>query len=334
MRGERSDVLFSTVAKRPLPLLLVAGPLAFIVSIVIIYFYAGTYGLNVVLRRGGSIWISIKPDDLRVSPSMRLALGDPPPTATAGVLEWRQTAEGFEIAELPVIADGIEVDRIMLARIESARFRFQVRNAPAGNREPADWMEELGAVLVINGSYFSRYGTPDTPIMSAGVVSGPPNYDAKHGAFISSPSFAGLRDLAQTSWMDAFRNADNAMVSYPLLIAADGTSRAKSDSRWLANRSFVGQDFDGRIVFGTTVDAFFSLDRLAAFLKASPVRLKLALNLDGGPVACQAIRLKNYRRDLCGKWETAVHDGKLQLLTSLLGNRRWGLPIVLAVVQK
>ena len=32
---------------------------------------------------------------------------------------------------LPAIANGTEIDRILLARIEPARFRFEVRNAPA-----------------------------------------------------------------------------------------------------------------------------------------------------------------------------------------------------------
>ena len=89
------------------------------------------------------------------------------------------------------------------------------------------------------------------------------------------------------------------------MIDADGLSRSKGDARWLANRSFVAQDETGRIVLGTTKDAFFSLDRLAAFLREAPLALKLALNLDGGPIACQAIALKDFKRDFCGQWEMA-----------------------------
>ena len=99
------------------------------------------------------------------------------------------------------------------------------------------------------------------------------------------------------------------MVSYPLLLAPDGSSRVQADARWLANRSFVAQDRTGRIVLGTTVDAFFSLERLASFLRAAPLDLVVALNLDGGPVACQAVMSESVRRDFCGKWETAVHEG-------------------------
>jgi hypothetical protein len=153
-------------------------------------------------------------------------------------------------------------------------------------------------------------------------------------AFVSSASFVGVADLAEQDWHKAFAGATDAMVSYPLLIAADGTSRAKGDRRWLANRSFVGQDAAGRIVLGTTRDAFFSLERFAAFLKESPLGLNLALNLDGGPVACQGISIGDFHRDFCGQGETAVHDGQLKLIAPLVGARRWGLPIVLAVSQK
>jgi Phosphodiester glycosidase len=195
-------------------------------------------------------------------------------------------------------------------------------------------MRALGAVLVINGSYYTRYGTPATPLLSARALSGPRDYDARHGAFVVSASFVGIRDLAGSSWQEAFRGAEHGVVSYPLLVAEDGSSRSKGDARWLANRSFVGQDGGGRIILGTTKDAFFSLDRLAAFLRAAPLDLKLALNLDGGPIACQAIALKDFRRDFCGQWEMAIHNDDLRLLKPLFGPRRWGLPIVLAVAPK
>jgi hypothetical protein len=128
--------------------------------------------------------------------------------------------------------------------------------------------------------------------------------------------------------------ADYGLVSSPLLIGAAGQSRSKGNARWLANRSFVAQDESGRVILGTTTDAFFSLDRLALFLKEAPLALKLALNLDGGPIACQAIALGNYRRDFCGQWEVATDTQELRLLKPLFGNRRWALPIALAVLPK
>jgi hypothetical protein len=295
----------------------------------------GTYGLNVLLRGEAMVWTGAKADDSRISPSMRLALQAEPPAATAGPFAWQEVDRGFEVGELPVLAEGAEVDRILLARIDPAHFTFQVATRASRDRDALDWMQHLGAVLVINGSYFAKDGSPATPVVSARVLSGPADYVAKHGAFVVSAAFVGIRDLAGQDWRQALNGADHAMVSYPLLIGADGQSRSKGDARWLANRSLVAQDGAGRIILGTTKDAFFSLNRLAAFLRAAPLDLKLALNLDGGPIACQAIALKAFRRDVCGEWEMATDGDELRLLKPLFGRkRRWGLPIVLAVVPR
>ena len=69
---------------------------------------------------------------------------------------WQQLRPGFEVAELRAIADDREVDRILVARIDPARFRFEVHNSPARDRDLDQWMTKLGAALVINGSYYSR----------------------------------------------------------------------------------------------------------------------------------------------------------------------------------
>lgn len=300
-----------------------------------ISWYAGVYGFNGVMRRGGSVWMASNPDDPRVSPSMKLALTRPDLHVTSGDLHWREIHPGFHVGELPVLADGREVDRIMLARIDPARFRFEVKNRPSGDKDLQGWMQLLGAALVINGSYFSSDGTPVTPLLSAGARSGPKAYDPTHGAFVASSSSVQVQDLAGTAWSRAFEGADNAMVSYPMLIGSDGKGRAVA-SKSLANRSFVAQDAEGYIVFGTTVDAFFSRDRLEDFLRQSPLELKTALNLDGGSVACQGISLGGFARAQCarGRSETRNVSGRTDVVAPLFGRRRWTMPIVLAVFPK
>lgn len=291
----------------------------------------GWYGINVLLWNGGAYWVRIKSDDPRLSPSVQLALRGPP-LAEPGNVEWRGIGHGFEAGELAVLAGGSEVDRLFLARIDPAMFRFEVRNAPAEYRNLDAWMTRLGAVLVINGSYYSRRGTPDTPVISAGTLMGPRTYDAKAGAFVASADFVGVRDLAHQSWQEAFRGAHDAMVSYPLLVREDGTSHVAT-SQWLANRSFIGHDAEGRIILGTTADGFFSLDRLAGFLQRAPLGLKLALNLDGGPVACQGISFNGFERRKCGKWEIQANGADVKkLLTWPYGTA--AMPIVLAAFPK
>jgi hypothetical protein len=83
-------------------------------------------------------------DDPRLSASMRLALREPELVGAAAAFNWQQVEQSFEVGELPVIAGTAEVDRILLARVDPARFRFVVRNRP-GDKDPAAWLDDLGA---------------------------------------------------------------------------------------------------------------------------------------------------------------------------------------------
>jgi hypothetical protein len=316
--------------KRVILGLLLAGSTLVLLIVGGLWIETGSYGIHVLLRNGGAYWVTVRPDDPRLSRSVRLALAGPP-VATGGNFEWRVVRSGFEVGALPVIAGGEEVDRIHLARIDPTKFRFEVHNAAAGDRNLNAWMARLGAALVINGSFYSRRGTPDTPVLSAGTLMGPKTYDAKAGAFVATADFVGIRDLAHQSWQAAFDDAHDAMVSYPLLVS-ESSERRVAISQWLANRSFVGQDAGGRIILGTTGEGFFSLDRLAEFLRQAPLDLKLALNLDGGPVACQGIWLDGFERRMCGKWEIQAKGDDVKLLSWPYGTA--AMPIVMAVFPK
>jgi hypothetical protein len=87
------------------------------------------------------------------------------------------------------------------------------------------------------------------------------------------------------------------------------------------------------VVLALAHDAFFSLERLADFLQAAPLDLALALNLDGGPVASQAVALNGFRRKTCGRFELAAHDDHLSLLHDPAA-RCQDMPIALAVLPK
>ncbi len=295
----------------------------------------GAYGFGVLFRRGGTYWISVAPDDRRLSPSMRLALRDDPPQAEAGAFAWYPAEPGFETAEMPVLADGTEVDRIFLARFDPHKFRFVVRNAPAGDKDIDQWAQALPqAVLIVNGSYFDAKGLPDTPIVSEGVAAGPKDYDARGGAFVDADKTAHLVDLAGKDWKAELAHASNAMVSYPLLLDAEGNSRTGPESRWLSNRTFLDQDVAGRILVGTTKEAFFSLTRLAAFLKGAPLDLRLALNLDGGPVACRLTRVDGVDQKFYAQWESQFHNGRADLLRSVVPTVSWGMAMALTVERR
>ena len=188
-------------------------------------------GVNLLVRYGGTFWIPVHAGDPWVPNSISAALQDKPPAVTAGPFQWKEIAPGFEAAELPVVGGSIEVDRVLLARINPVRYRFAVHNAPMENNNLDAWMDKLGAALVINGSYFSRGGTPDTPTVIDGVLRGPATYTASHGAFVASSGHAEIRDIAGADWHPFLNGAEMAFVSYPLLLAADGTNRVPPGAR-------------------------------------------------------------------------------------------------------
>jgi hypothetical protein len=288
-------------------------------------------GTDITVHFGGLFWIPVDRHTPWLGRSARLALGATPPHAEPGALQWRALRPGFEVAQLPVLVGKQEADRILLARIDPARYRFQVRNDPSGRRRLDDWMADLRPLMVINGSFYDRAGRPATPAVIDGAPAGPARYDANQGAFVSSRQSTRIVDLARQDWRAALRGSDSAMVSYPLLLAEDGSSRAPVGTGWLANRSFLGQDRQGRILLGTTQGAFFSLDRLADFLRRAPLDLDLALDLDGGPVACQAVELGDFHRRHCGLWEIQVDPKGQARMIPTWPFRQPAMPMALAV---
>lgn len=299
----------------------------------------GVYGLNALLRRGGSYWVAVEPDDARLSPAMQLALKPGIPDVTAGASSWNEIEPGFQVREIPVMAGDREVDRLYLNRFDPAEFRFVARNEPSGAKDIDQWEAALkpegagGTVLIVNGSYFGLKGEADTPFVSMGARLGPGEYDAKAGVWVANASGTHVVDLTGRDWRAVVENAANAMVSYPLLVGEDGRNNVRARSNWLANRTFIAEDRKGRIIVGSTKDAFFSLDRLANFLLESELELKTALNLDGGPIAGLSVRSGNYHLKHYANWEAQVLDGKVSLLQAPL-DVPWGMPVVLTVERK
>ncbi len=110
--------------------------------------------------------------------------------------------------------------------------------------------------------------------------------------------------------------------------------RAEGRNDWLATRSFVAIDRQGRVVLGTTDTGFFSLRRLGMFLASAPLDLRIALNLDGGPLAAQSIDVPGFHREVQGSAEITDADDVMRLWWQAMFRRRWPLPIVLAVTPR
>lgn len=287
---------------------------------------------GLLVRFGGTFGLAISKDTFWLPDAIRLGLSDPVPEAVAGPLVWKQATEGFEIASLDVKIGDKVVDAIALARIDPKLHRFAVLREPSGRNHLEDWMNASGAELIVNASYYDRKGDPATPVVDQGHMSGPQDYQSQHGAFVVKAGRGDVWDSKASRWQDLFDQAEAGLVSYPLLVAPDGEKRTVA-SQWLANRSFIAADRQGRILIGTTYSAFFSLDRLASFLRAAFPDLKAALNLDGGPVASQAISVGDFKRKLHGRWELQAQNGEGRLLPVSVFTTA-PMPIVIAVFKR
>jgi exopolysaccharide biosynthesis protein len=191
----------------------------------------------------------------------------------------------------------------------------------------------LGASVVVNGSYFELSGAPTTPIVSFGTVKAPRDYYASHGAFVVKHGRAFIDDFSATPWKTALEGAAHALVSYPLLVRDGNAVNFDADDKLLANRTFVAEDVNGHIVFGTTTTGFFSLRKLADIIPLLDLEITRALNLDGGPAACQVVDGVGTERNFCGAWVTLREGDSVELRYEGLPGKHWDLPIVIAVKE-
>lgn len=264
---------------------------------------------------------------------LRIAMQPEVPMPTASALNWETRSPGLETAELELRVKDVVVDRMVLVRIDPARYRFSVHWDTTATRTAEDWQRELGAAVVVNGSYFGGDDhAPLTPLRISGKPAGPTSYQSTHGAFVADGGRVDILDLKDRDVFQTTGIFPEAMVSYPLLIDGKGENRAVESKVWLASRNFVGIDGEGRVVLGTTETGFFTLHRLGEFIKAAPLGLRTALNFDGGPLVSQVVRAGDFKRNFHGTAEISDGNDVLRSFWHAHCEAHWTLPVVLVAV--
>jgi hypothetical protein len=265
---------------------------------------------------------------------LRYALATPVPAPRADFGGWTARAPGLETGDIALSVDGRWVDQIALCRLDPRRHRFSV-HWDGRPRAVEDWQRALGAELVINGSYFLPDDMPQTPLRRAGAAAGPTRYTSIHGAFVAGAGGdVAILDLRDKNALAAIAPFPEAMVSYPLLVDEAGEVRAPPARDWLASRTFIALDGDGRVIVGTTRSGFFTLRRLGEYLRASGLGIRVALNFDGGPVATQMVKTPGYERIVTGNAEITDGGDVARVFYQAHRTTRWKLPIVLAATPR
>lgn len=266
-------------------------------------------------------------------PWQAIALSDPDTVPEPVAFAWTERLPGFETGVLPARLSGQIVDRIHFVRVDPARYSFEVRHDEVRPASIDAWQERLGALAVVNASFYRMDYSPETPMKAGGALLGPRWKKTRHGAFVARDGKADVVDLLGKDVQAEIAGYPDAAVSYPLLLDASGKVRAVRNPNWIASRTLVAVDAQGRILLGTTETGFFSLRRLGQFLKAAPLGLEVALNMDGGPPACMAVNAGGFKETLRGRWEGNDSSGTFQMFWGA-EEVDWPLPNVIAVVPR
>ena len=206
------------------------------------------------------------------------------PDAGSGQLVWHRAQSGIEtlLAQRTV---NTKTEVVLLARVNPQNATVHVVYSPDAPKSARDWQEETKADLVINGGFFDDKNRVTGLLIASGQHFGT-SYVGFGGMF--SWRASGRRRGPALQWLrDQPSRADpsitQAVQGFPMLVVGGARISSISDNGQANRRSFVALDGEGRLIFGVTQLAQWTLNDLADFLdQASDLNIVSALNLDGG----------------------------------------------------
>lgn len=208
-------------------------------------------------------------------PLPTVALTPPPDSG------WQPLRPGLEQRTINLFdAEGQQVESLYLLRLEPDYFQFGIAYRPGQPQSLRNWQAETGALLVVNGGYFTAEQVATGRVVVAGQASG-----------VGYGDFAGMLAVTATGpevrWLrerpyDPAEPLEYALQSFPVLVKPDGQPGFPDEDGVRSRRTVVGQDEDGRILFILAPWGSFTLHQLSTMLTASDLQLAIALNLDGG----------------------------------------------------
>lgn len=223
-----------------------------------------------------------EPSPLPTSAPDSIATPLPPATATpAADTGWELLREGLERRQITLPEAN---ETLTILRLAPEQFRWEVGYSPGRPQILADWQQQTGALLVVNGGYFTPEFTATGLIIVDGQASGASYVGFGGMVVVDEAGTAALRSLADQPYSS--QETWSAVVqSFPLLVKPGGQLGfpADQESGQRARRTVIGQDVNGRILFIMAPRGGFTLHQLSAWLTASDLELDIALNLDGGP---------------------------------------------------
>lgn len=238
----------------------------------------------------------------------------------AAGLGWRQLAPGLEFARWRISeydsASGEGYNRmgqpyVAVLRIAPSRWRFEVlhyslRGPDARPLTVEEWQDSTRASVVFNaGQYYSDFSYMGL------LINGDQEFSLKkhpqwQGLFVAEPNRKGLSkarvvDLKYEEFQLS-RTPYTQIAQSFMLFDHTGKKRVKQGD-WVANRTAVGQDRQGRLLVFVSEGGLTIWD-FARLLQTSGLNLVKAMSMDGGYESELAVRTSGFNYTTYGQWET------------------------------
>jgi len=242
-------------------------------------------GLLTWLTAGCAPPIFEAPSDVDPQPVEGVADHVAIPTSVPEDTGWGPFGDGFglELRHMAVRDEArLLIERMLIVRLDPDHVRFDVGYAPRAPQDVAAWQAATGALLVVNGGFFTEAYDATGLVFSQGTAHGT-SYGAFAGMFAVTEAGPEVRWLGARPY-DPAEPLMAALQAFPMLVLPGGVAGvAESDaSAEVARRTWIGQDRQGRVLVGVAPSGGLSLSALSAWLVAADLDLDRALNLDGG----------------------------------------------------
>ncbi len=223
-----------------------------------------------------------QPPTLQPTPTLQLPAA-PQATATAAPpldSGWEPLQPGLERRTVQLLAEnGRPAEQLTLLRIDPALFDFRLGYSPGLPKTLATWQAETGALIVVNGGFFTEAYVATGLIIVDGQASGS-SYVGFGGMVTMGDGGVEVRSLRERPYAPT-ESFDYALQSFPMLVL-NGESAYQNPDLDRARRTVVGVDEDGRLLLILATRGSFTLTEFSSTLASADFGLVNALNLDGG----------------------------------------------------
>ncbi len=171
-------------------------------------------------------------------------------------------------------------ERFYLLRIDPTSYRFDVAYRPGAPQSMTDWQKETGALIVVNGGFFTEANEATGLIIVDGQASGT-SYEDFGGMLAIDSSGPDLRWLPMQPYNPA-EPLSAGLQSFPMLVKPNGIRGYPDEDGQPARRTVIAKDGSGRIMFVLAASGTLTLHQMSQFLVETDLDVRTALNLDGG----------------------------------------------------